>query len=702
MTRKLLLLVFITAAYAVSGCVKETYDMDRLSKQAHLSPTFGISAVRGDISFSDLVDPGDTVVFNSDGSVKVVFKEDSVISFSMEDFYDLDDMVSFNQSYPLGDLSIGSFTGTVGFTLDQISQRMAPALRSQFVALDGTVNNFPAFPEVSMLNVTYPVFTSFEYATFAQGSLDIQVTNNLTAPLNAVTVRLYNTSGMTPIGNEVIITSINPGETKMGMINLEDRTIYNSITASVKIGSSPGASSVLIDLDGSNVQVGITGRDMKVRAGKVVIPSQTISALDNKDTILFDPGTDVELDIISIKEGNLSYTVTNSTMLASTVTVTFPTALRNSIPISRSISVNPNLPASGLIPVDNSVIDLGTVDLAPYNRLPVEYSILVNSGGNLITFVSTNRLDMDVELLNPDFDYLKGYFGQQTEQIDPDTLDLEIKDILDHITGDFLLSSPSIKLNYSNSFAVPMEVDLDVKGFKDAEIVDLNLNPIDISYPSAPAERDKNGTILIDKNNSSLPQLVSMPPEKIRFAGSAVMNPDGNLGGRNNYIFGDSRFVGNLEVEVPLEFRMNNLQFADTVENFIKEDNPDNDNPFNPEDFQFLRIDIDADNGFPVGISLSISLYQTGATTPKVTIDANDILKPALVGSDGRVTESAKSLTQIEITRDFWKAVNTTDKIIFKFKLNTTEEGSKDVKIYSDYRIDFKAALVLKPDIDLD
>jgi hypothetical protein len=51
--------------------------------------------------------------------------------------------------------------------------------------------------------------------------------------------------------------------------------------------------------------------------------------------------------------------------------------------------------------------------------------------------------------------------------------------------------------------------------------------------------------------------------------------------------------------------------------------------------------------------------------------------------------------TGIEITREFWEKVNDADQIIFSFTLNTTD----NVKIYSDYKIDFKAALVLKPDI---
>ena len=41
------------------------------------------------------------------------------------------------------------------------------------------------------------------------------------------------------------------------------------------------------------------------------------------------------------------------------------------------------------------------------------------------------------------------------------------------------------------------------------------------------------------------------------------------------------------------------------------------------------------------------------------------------------------------------------DKIIFQFILNTTDNETKSIKIYSDYRIDFNTALVINPDIKL-
>ena len=53
------------------------------------------------------------------------------------------------------------------------------------------------------------------------------------------------------------------------------------------------------------------------------------------------------------------------------------------------------------------------------------------------------------------------------------------------------------------------------------------------------------------------------------------------------------------------------------------------------------------------------------------------------------------------VTKDFLSNVNKADKIIFRFTLNATGNVTQEIKIYSDYRINFHAVLVVKPDIKL-
>lgn len=713
MIRKPFLLISMITVLSTTGCVKETYDMKMLSKQMHLTPTMAISAIKGDVSLSDMVKSNDTVVFDQNKFVKLVFKKDSLIDLKMADFYDLNNMVSFSQGYTLGDLSLAPFLTTMGFTLDQISQNFSIAQRNVFVALNGTTSPFPAFPSTNLGERTFTGITNFENAVFRSGFLDISITNNLGTPLNNISVNLFNTTGHTAIGTTLTIPAVSNGQTQTASLDLTDKTITNSIIAAIVLSGSPGnATPGLISLSNNNIQITVRGRDLKVKSGRVILPAQTISTLDDKDTVDFDPGSGVELDKVKITTGNLSYHIKSVTSLAAALTISIPTAIRNGTPVTELININPGSEFDGIISFSNTVIDLASDVTQRFNRLPVSYAIDISSNNTMVNFNSTDNVQLDLKLLSPVFDYAKGYFGQQVETMNPDSLDLGIADILSHITGDFLVTSPTIKLNYSNSFAIPLQITLDATGKRQGDTVGLKLKPVTLAYPVAPANRDISSTFTIDKLNSRLPKLISMPPEEIRFSGSAKMNPAGNDGLRNNYIFGNSRFLGSLEVEVPLEFRFNNLQFTDTVDNFIKDTYGSDNNTVNPVyfdfswpdisvRFEFLWVDISARNGFPFGISVKMKLYDSLTNTVRSTIDATGLLEPAPVDGNGKANGVTETGTRIEFNSEFFSQVSNTDKIIFQFTLNTTGNGAQDVKIYSDYRIDFKASLVLRPDINL-
>jgi hypothetical protein len=702
MVRKFSYLIFILVVFLTAGCVKETYNMDKLSKNANLSPTLAVSAIKAKVKLSDIAKASDTVVYDDNNFVKIVFKKDSVINLKLASFYDFSNMISFSQSYTIGELSLDPFQGSVVFTLDQISQRFSAALRNQFVALnDGANHPFPAFPSTTLLERTFTSFSNFQNAVFSSGFLDISITNNLTAPLNTISVNLFNTSGHTAIGN-VTIPAIQPGQTQTVPLDLTGKSLTNSIIAAAVLSGSPGNSTpVIISLANSNIQITLKGRNLKIKSGRVLLTAQTVTTLDNKDTISFNPGTGVELEKLKITTGNISYHVQSSSTVNATLNLTMPTALRNGIAVSEAISIAPSSQFDGTILFNNTVADLNADIQQPYNRIPVNYTLTVNSNNTFINFNSTDKIQLDLKLLNPNIDYLKGYFGQIVEPINSDSIDLGIKDILNDLTGDFLVSSPSITLNYSNSFSVPVEITLTGKGSRGTEIVNLGLAPFILSYPVALATRDISSSFTIDKNNSSLPQLISIPPDAILYSGTVKMNPAGDPSHlRNNYVFGNSRIFGALEVEVPMEFSLNNLQFTKTVDNFLKSDNKD-DNSIKPEDFKLLRVDIIAKNGFPLGASLKMSLLDTVTNKIKSTVTATGILLPAPVDNNGKVTGVTETKTSIEFTQEFFSSIDKADQIVFSFTLNTTGNGSKEIKIYSDYTIDFKAALVVKPDIKI-
>jgi hypothetical protein len=667
MARKILITFSIALLLITTGCFKETYDMDALSDKAHWSPTFGVSAVRGNISLLDIKEiPNDTVVFDEDGFIRIILREDSVLEFGLEDYLDLEDMVSYTESYAIGEIDLAPFSGSV-------------------------------FPLTTTGELPFPMFTNFENATLSEGALDIVVRNNTGVTITNITITIYNVSPHTPLGAPAVISAINSGQTGTATINLADLTIIKNNTAAGFVITAGGG----LVLNGSNLQIQMTGRDMKVKSGRVKIAPQSLPSLDNDntDTVDFDPGDDIKIDSIVMSTGYISYTINNGTPLQSTVSLTLPSSIRGTVPITESFVINPAATKVDSFSIGNSRISLGSVTAQPYNKLPVQYQILISSQNNIVTFNSDDEISIDLSMHNPTFDHVKGNFGNKTETIDEETVDLEIKEILDKISGDFDLTNPSIALKYRNSFGVPIEIDLQATGYREGKTpVPLNLNPFILDYPHFPAERDIDALFKVDKANSNLAGLVSMLPEKITFKGAAEMNPGGETG-LNNYIFGKSRFIGDLEIEVPLEFSMTNLQFTYTTDNFLlSEVDTTSSFKIRPEDFDFLRIDIDAENRFPLGVSVSLILNDTLTSQNIDTVNATSILEPAEINANGR-TEPRTCSTSIMIDREFWSSVGVANRIIFIFTLNSTDNGTRDVKIYSDYGIDFKAALVLKPNL---
>ena len=286
---------------------------------------------------------------------------------------------------------------------------------------------------------------------------------------------------------------------------------------------------------------------------------------------------------------------------------------------------------------------------------------------------------------------------QKTATIDPSSYDLNLGDVLDHINGTIRFYNPSIKFNYTNSFPDPIKISLNVTAKGKTSSIALALAPFTLAKPILPAQ-EITSSFVIDKSNSNLPDLISLPPKSVDYSGTATITSTVKDNGEENNAIGANRLLGSLEIDVPLDLSLNNMQFKDTVNNFIKSDNGDN--PLDPADFQLLRIKVSAKNGFPLGAALKMSLYDSVTKTIRSTVEATSLLNPAPVDVNGKANGVTETSTTIEFTKEFFSFVNKTDKIIFTITLNTTGTVPQEVKIYSDYRINFNAALVVKPEIN--
>jgi len=412
------------------------------------------------------------------------------------------------------------------------------------------------------------------------------------------------------------------------------------------------------------------------------------------DTVFEIPyGSDFQLKEIKINSGVVNYSVTSNCPFNTTLIVQFPGVDDNGSPLRDTIQIIGEQPVNGNIILDGVLADLTSHPDWDYNALELSFKIIPHGDSG---DPYDREVSIEVSMPEPDFDYVKGYFGQQEELAEADTIDLDMEDLFSKITGSFELSDPSITVNYSNSFGIPLRVEAMATGKKPLEEIDLERAPVDLLYPLNTDVRDAEGSFTIDKTNSELPRLVSMLPYELIFSGSASANPDGDTG-MDNIIFGDSRFVAGIEIEIPMEFWINNLQLTDTIDNFFLDD----DDESLLDMIGDLELMMFIENGFPLGGAFSITPYDSISNTESTAaLGSDDFFDPAEVDASGRVTSSTEKSTVISMTDQFINDASEFDKMIVSFTLFTPNSSTQSVKIYSDYNIKFRAAVSLKADIN--
>lgn len=518
--KKLFLLTMILMLIVVQGCVKNTVNIDKISEEVGLSPSYVLAAVKGDVTLGDLIEPNDTIFFDDLGLLTLVYKKDSIINFSMDNFY---------ESFPIGNM----------------------------------VEDYYVTP---IVEVVFDTVVDIEY------------------------------------------------------------------------------------------------------------------------------GSDFQIKELSIIEGSLEYSVSSTCSYNTTLKIQLPGADDGGSPLEETVQIIGAQTVVGEISLNGVVVDFTSHPNRDYNALALIFTITPDGS----TSDLPGTVSVDITLEEPEFDYVSGYFGQQNEMAEAETLDLDMDELFNKIDGSFNISNPKITVNYSNSFGIPLRVETFVTGENSEETINLDRAPEDLLYPTNTTIRDVEGSFIIDKTNSKLPEIASMLPNALVFLGSASANPDGDTG-TDNIIFGDSRFIADMEIEVPMEFWINNIQLTDTLDNFLLSEEGEDSVLDMISDFE-LRMYID--NGFPLGGSLSIVPYDSLTNTLSTALlTTGEFFDPAEVDAEGKVTSSTEKTTKISMSDQFINDVAEYDKLIVVFTLFTTGSGDRDVKLYSDYSIIFKAAVALKANL---
>jgi len=662
-----------------------------------LNPSIALKIAHGTLDFKNLLDSLSSDLDSlqelnilQNKSLVFVFREDSLLSFEVSDIIEIPE--TFPESGPesmnftIGALDIDDFSASKSVSLGEIVQNDV-ATQAIFTPLDGTTNIFPEFGPFGGGEYTVDPFTNYTSVTFSSGTIFLTITNNLPVEITTLSVTIKDS-------NDSIICvldylSIPPnGGSQVNNVDLTDRGPFSNqfraeMTNIYTVGSSGPVDISLSD----ELILDIFSENVKISSGTTILPDQIFGY--DSSMVDFDLDGPEKIYEIILETGRVDYTVTSNIQEDILVKITLPATKINgdTLVFEELITYNGGNPTSGSLNLDNSITDLTTDPLKPYNVFPFKFEVEIVSSNNQVTINFDDDFTFEFSVNNIDFAYIEGCLGKQEETVDPDSLEID-DEILDKISGTFQFANPTIKFTYRNSFGLPVSLDLSVEGeFNDGSIVDLGESVIDVQYPIDILNPEVEGTIEFDKDDTNIEDLLVFPPPvKIRYSGSATINPSEDTT-VINFVTNKSKIEGDLEIEIPIEFSASNLTFEDTVDI----DFDDEDTDFNFEDIEFTKIYLNIKNGFPLDLRFQMIPLDSITSAPCDTLEFTFLSAAPVDDNDGIVIEDQVDWNQeiIDIDQEFLDNLEKSDQVIVKVIFNTTGNGANPVKILSDYIFEF-------------
>ncbi|MCH1401641.1 MAG: hypothetical protein L7U78_03850 [Schleiferiaceae bacterium] len=586
--------ITLAGALGLFSCQTDLVDPTDINIVAEPALAFPLGSVN--LTMEHLLAPDDSLIYNDNATYKVVVAQDSVFGINVNDLVSIPAQSPSSSAISMGTIAVDNVTMSQSIALGAIA---SDAGLTSITAAHGSNAPFPSMNESNVGTYGGSGFGSFSSASFSNGTLSLELTNNWPVPVS-LGVDLVNTStGSTIVSYSLSNASANGG-TVTDTESLMNKTLPSSIGFKITSLTSSGSGTSFVGIDTTdNLVLDISSADLEVYTAVTQINSQDISS-DTQYVDLSTGGSE-ELRELMLATASFDYEFTSSLATDLELNLNFPGSDKNGNEIDTTITISAGATTTGSINMNNTILDLTQDPAQNHSRLPIAVSATLLGSTSMVTVDSSDALNMTFEMANLQFGHIKGFFGTQQITIDPGAVDLAI-DFLDNFEGSISFAEPSISMDVTNSIGLPIELVLDFASYKDGTAYALNGPNYVLPYPTT-LGNTATGTLSYDNTNSSIVDVFTLPKDSIVYGGEVNVNHDTATFGTDNFVTNTSSISGDLLMEMPFYFTAAGLAFGDT-----------------------LATDMDNANALPEGATLESAkiLLQTTTTLP---LDANVQIK---------------------------------------------------------------------------
>ena len=646
---------------------KPTWEVDIITPIAH-----------SELSISDLINQNETIVdqqIGSDSLVSLVYSAD-LLQTNYDNLLDIQsttnekmfriDSVKFDDVVIEHNITIGSIITELGV--------LGPILYP-----DGQDRDIPAMPGV-VQNDTIDIDASeyFETMTLYNGKMNLEITNGFPTDISNMSFMLYNSISLNLIAT-FNIPLIESGATYTESVSVAGETL-DQIMLGIINNMDIEASGGLVPInytDAISTTVSIT--EIQIMEATAYFPNQLLHEEIVEQS--FNLGT-TKLTEIGIKEGYISIIATSS--LPDTISILYfiPSLTKYGVPFEELVKIPPNInttPTSLYFNCDGYIMDLkgqvGRIGGDTVNTIYSEMHIYLDSTGELETINRVDSFNLYNEF-NIVPEYAKGYIGQDTLLLSPETKNTSIFESITNGTID--LKQANLNLSIKNYVGADASIS-----FQQFSSDNTNDN-----HPPTSVTTDQNGANIIgnpyfieratlNNENIIIPTLININldasdmleilPNQTTVAATFMLNPNGEQA-VEDFLYIDYPISATLDASIPLSFIANNLTISKTIEIDLSSDT----------ELEIDELYISIENGIPLSAKVDVILLDQHNNTLDTLVRNTNIIC-ANTDTENRVTTASNNLITITNT-EFNNLRNM--KIVASF---TTSSITEHIDIYSYY-----------------
>lgn len=441
------------------------------------------------------------------------------------------------------------------------------------------------------------------------------------------------------------------------------------------------------DIPNINEQFQFNTNDLNVSGTPTFSGSHSVNL---QEEIAFPVDIDVEIEQISLLSGEIAIEIVTNFRHEVVAEITLPDFLLNGSPMTATVTLNGagttgNVSETEIIDLSDVVIDLNS---SSNNSFELNTEITINGSGEPVQGTEFIEINFDLS----DLEYLSaiGYFGQNAVAIQ-DSILLRVFESVN--SGVFQFNDPKFRLDITNSFGIPAQIDINelktiVVQTGDELLLSGYPNNIALNSPATQGDEVTTEIQFDNTNTSNIESIVSPTPRYLYYDGSIQINPMGPSAPLN-FILNTSTLTAKGEVELPLDGFAYGFEVRDTVAFSTGTDFDET------EAITFVMFRLIIENGFPVDVQSQIRFMDENYNTVFTVFDTpEDIIVSGVTNSDGRVIDFTEKTTDIILTEDQIALMPNVEHIeLVAYGETKNGPNQERVVFFDDYELKMKLAL---------